>query len=254
MAIILNQLEFGFTAPLQPPVTQRLQSGSITAVIGPNGSGKTTLFNTVLNILPPIAGSCDIEGSHGALFQDRALPLSIPMDRWIRHLSRLWEVEINHSLLERLDLPVTSSIIRRLSGGAAQKLAIYSALHHLPNNAILDEPTNNLDAPSRQNLYDVIHEMREAGTTFFISSHQASDIAALNAEVINFSSPDSGGHSAIVTFSGSVVARNVPSGANAVQTATGLLISSNDSIDFMAVAVAIAHENEVSITSFQVLS
>ena len=254
MRISCDQLEIGYSTRLQNPITFSASRGELHAVVGPNGSGKTTLFNTVLGIIPPLAGHVSTDGKLGALFQDRALPINVPVDRWVQHLARLWNAPINRQLLERLQFSVDSTVIRRLSGGSAQKLAIYTALHHNPDVAILDEPTNNLDAPSRENLYDIINAMKNTGTSFLVSSHQANDIAALNAEVINFSNALQLEHSALVTFSGAVVINELPDHIQGVQTATGLLLTSITKSDFMETALSLAEKNGVTITSFQVLS
>ena len=254
MLLSVRNLEIGRTAPLQPPLSLEIGAGEVVAVIGPNGSGKTTLFHTLIGLLAPLGGQFGLHERPGVLFQDRALPLNVSSQRWISHLARLWNVPINSPLLSTLGVESGSKPIRRLSGGAQQKLALYGALHHEPQFVILDEPTSNLDTPSREALYELISERRKRGTSFLISSHHASDIAALQPRIVTFSAKSGARHQALVSFSGSTSLAQLSLPVTSEQTAAGLLLSSELPIDFLEIATQIAHANQVSIVTFQVLS
>src|SRR6185295_17999275 len=61
--------------------------------------------------------------------------------------------------------------VNNLSGGMAQRLLIARALMHRPQVLFLDEPTTGLDPQSRLFLWDRIEELREAGTTILLTTH-----------------------------------------------------------------------------------
>ena len=69
--------------------------------------------------------------------------------------------------------------IRTLSRGTKQKIAIVQALQHDPELIILDEPTSGLDPLSQEAFFDVLHELREQGSTVFFSSHILSEVQRL---------------------------------------------------------------------------
>jgi ABC-type multidrug transport system ATPase subunit len=252
VAISAHDLVIGYQSPLREPLSLRVEAGHTLAVIGPNGSGKTTLFHTLLGIIPALGGSFEMQDPLGALFQDRALPLNIPVHRWISHIAQLWQVPVNHSLLEQLGIEHSTSPIRRLSGGQAQKLAIYSAMAHEPKTLILDEPTNNLDAQSRTAVYAAITSLRNSGSSILLSSHQAQDVAALDSTILNFNLSHSEGPSALVTFSGALAV--IPQELTVQETATGFIVSTMHHNELLAQATLLANVNNVSILSFQVIS
>jgi ABC-2 type transport system ATP-binding protein len=89
--------------------------------------------------------------------------------------------------------------VNNLSGGMAQRLLIARALMHRPQVLFLDEPTTGLDPQSRLFLWDRIEEMREAGTTILLTTHDMVEADRLCD------------HIAIVDH-GTIVALDTPSG------------------------------------------
>ena len=62
-------------------------------------------------------------------------------------------------------------MVRRYSGGMAQRLMLARALMHSPDVLFLDEPTNSLDPQSRLFLWDRIRSLKEQGTTILLTTH-----------------------------------------------------------------------------------
>ena len=70
------------------------------------------------------------------------------------------------------------------SGGMAQRLLIARALMHRPSVLFLDEPSTGLDPHSRAELLDNVREVREAGTTVVLSTHDLAEADAVCDRIV----------------------------------------------------------------------
>ena len=73
-ALRVNQLSYGYRAPLFEPLTFCCQKGDIWAVLGRNGLGKSTLLDTLTGTLPALGGSIENNGGIGIVAQHSHLP------------------------------------------------------------------------------------------------------------------------------------------------------------------------------------
>jgi ATPase subunit of ABC transporter with duplicated ATPase domains len=150
-----------------------------TGLVGANGSGKSTLLRLIAGELTPSHGSITTAGSVDHLRQDVTRGASTVADllgiagiraglRAIEsgdvhpcHFEAVgdhWDVEARAmAALDALDLPTDlDRPVTTLSGGEAMLTAICGVQLRGAQVALLDEPTNNLDRPSRERLHDVI--------------------------------------------------------------------------------------------------
>lgn len=173
-------------------VTLSLGPG-IWAVVGPNGAGKSTLLGLVLGFLRPTSGSVAIAGSaprayrrrHGAAYLPETfrLPPEWPVRATLRTLARLDGVaprEANartDGALERLGLePHAGKAVGALSRGLNQRLGLAQALLVERELVVLDEPTEGLDPLWRIRFRDLVAELRAAGRTVVLASHDLAEV------------------------------------------------------------------------------
>ncbi|TRZ77452.1 MAG: ABC transporter ATP-binding protein, partial [Chitinophagaceae bacterium] len=75
-------------------------------------------------------------------------------------------------LLRKVNLEdKAKSKFKQLSGGQKQRFSIATTLINKPSIIFLDEPTTGLDPQARRNLWDLIREIRDGGTTIIITTH-----------------------------------------------------------------------------------
>jgi len=82
------------------------------------------------------------------------------------------------NLIDRFNYNPTVKF-KHLSSGNKQKLGLILALMHEPKLLIMDEPTVGLDPLLQNDIYKILLEMRDHGTTIFISSHNLPEVEKL---------------------------------------------------------------------------
>lgn len=163
-----------------------VHKGSIYGFLGRNGAGKTTLIKTLLGLLKPDSGSCQILGMDvakeplsirrkvGYMAEDQRMYGWMRVEQIVRWVSRFytnWDNKLTDELLDVLALPKKTKV-RALSKGQNSKLALLLALGHRPEVVILDDPTLGLDPIARKEfLRYVIRLLQSNSVTVFFSSH-----------------------------------------------------------------------------------
>ncbi|RLE38575.1 hypothetical protein DRJ17_03625 [Candidatus Woesearchaeota archaeon] len=209
-------------------VSFKVEKGDIFGVIGMSGSGKTTLLNTMIGFLDPDEGEVfyrpiraldntteslklvhknkhEVETVFGFASQDPSFYLQLTIIENLRHFGSLYGMskKILNSNIEKL-LKLTGledakkTIARSLSGGMQKRLDIACALVHSPQVLILDEPTADLDPILRKQMWELIRQINERGTTILLSSHFLSELEGLctkiailhNGKILEVGSPN----------------------------------------------------------------
>ncbi len=173
--------------------------GEMVAVVGPSGSGKSTILNMITGIDRPTRGHVTVadarieemgeealsrwRGRHvGIVFQFfQLLPTLtalenavLPLDLARLH-ARKERVAIGHHNLERVGLGDKGDHLpAELSGGEQQRVAIARALACDPELLVGDEPTGNLDSVTAGEMFDLLSELNESGTTVLYVTHDRS--------------------------------------------------------------------------------
>jgi ABC-2 type transport system ATP-binding protein len=166
------------------------QRGEVFGLLGPNGAGKTTTIGALTTRVRPTSGfvaidGIDVQADPVAVKQRIAVVPQRPnLDRQLKAIENLTfhAAYFGYGRAERRRraLEVMAALglegrededVNNLSGGMAQRLLIARALMHRPQVLFLDEPTTGLDPQSRLFLWDRIEELREAGTTILLTTH-----------------------------------------------------------------------------------
>ena len=177
---------FGSTVALDE-VTLDVRAGELFGLVGPDGGGKTTLFRILTTLLVPDAGTAKVLGRDVVrdLWEIRKrvgyMPgrFSLYPDLSVEENLRFFASVFGTTLEKGYDIiaPIYQQIepfkdrrAGQLSGGMKQKLALSCALVHRPELLLLDEPTTGVDAVSRREFWDLLHDLQASGLTIVVST------------------------------------------------------------------------------------
>jgi ABC-2 type transport system ATP-binding protein len=188
---------FGAVRALEK-VSFEVRKGSIVGFLGPNGAGKSTAMNVLLGFLNKTAGTAKIFGENvsvsnseihkriGYLSANMSLDDTLTAGQELEYFGNLKgvynEKEIK-DLAGKLGLDLKAKV-GSLSTGNHQKVALIIALMGAPELLILDEPTNGLDPLVQDEFNKIILDLRDKGSTIFISSHILSEVEELCDEFV----------------------------------------------------------------------
>jgi len=170
--------------------------GEIFGLLGPNGAGKTTTLECLEGLRKPDSGVLAVAGVDpsrkfsqlknliGVQLQTSGLPESITVEEAMRFFCAYHGVKHRFDLLERLGLTEKMKAqYHQLSAGQQRRLVLALAAAHNPQVLFLDEPTAGLDVASRVILHDLMREMRAAGTTIILATHDMAEADELSDRV-----------------------------------------------------------------------
>ena len=177
--------QFGRFAALRD-VTAEFAASRLYAILGDNGAGKTTLLRTLAGLSRPTRGSVALLGTtdiktvcaqigymaHPSLLYDEMSGMEN-----LRYFARLYGIEDGERCAQvikavKLD-PALARPVGQYSQGMRQRMSLARALLNDPKILLLDEPFSNVDAGSAREMVSLLVEMRNAGRTLFVVTHQA---------------------------------------------------------------------------------
>lgn len=191
-----------------------LKQGEILGIAGLMGAGRSELVKTIYGYYKKFSGKVFIEGkevfidspesgvNHGIAYvsEDRkgdglVLGLSVKENMTLSSLkffsSRLGlnKNAENKSVNEYIrkfgvKTPSPNQIIKNLSGGNQQKVAIAKALLTNPKILILDEPTRGVDVGAKKEIYDVINELKKKGLSIIMISSEMPEVMGLSDRIM----------------------------------------------------------------------
>jgi len=165
-----------------------IREGEIFALLGPNGAGKTSLINIICGIANKTSGSVRVNGFDNvrefrqARAQIGLVPQELSSDTYesvedtVKFSRGLFGKPSSPAHVERVLKTLSlwdkrHNIIMTLSGGMKRRVLIAKALAHEPRVLFLDEPTAGVDVELRQDMWDVVRELRDSGVTIILTTH-----------------------------------------------------------------------------------
>ena len=159
--------------------------GEIFGLLGPNGAGKSTTLEIIETLRPKTSGKVMVDGLDlysaasdikkiiGVQLQTSGFYPSLNLLELIELFAGLYNQKVDAlSLLKKVNLEdKAKNKSKELSGGQKQRFSIATTLINQPRVIFLDEPTTGLDPQARRNLWDLIREIRDSGTTVIITTH-----------------------------------------------------------------------------------
>jgi ABC-2 type transport system ATP-binding protein len=166
-------------------ISFEVYEGEIFGLLGPNGAGKTTTLEIMETLRDKTGGEVLIDGmnvdSHpqeikkiiGVQLQAAGYYPGLTLLELMQLFSGLYNRKINKmEMLAAVGLQDKAKAKHKeLSGGQKQRFSIATTLINEPKIIFLDEPTTGLDPQARRNLWELIREIRDKGTTVVITTH-----------------------------------------------------------------------------------
>jgi ABC-2 type transport system ATP-binding protein len=184
----------------------------IFGLLGPNGAGKTTTLEIIETLRPKTSGTVKVNGFDidqnpdaikqiiGVQLQAAGYYPSLNLIELLDLFAGLYNVDSNPmEMLAKVNLQDKAKAkFKELSGGQKQRFSIATTLINSPKIIFLDEPTTGLDPQARRNLWDLIVDIRNNGTTVVITTHYMDEAEQLcdrvafveQGEIIALDTPD----------------------------------------------------------------
>lgn len=162
-----------------------VKEGEVFGILGPNGAGKTTTLEIIETLKEPTSGTITLDGldvaKHptevkqriGVQLQSAGFFTDLTLTEILKVFGVMYGTEVEpQELLLRFELgEKTRAQFQELSGGQKQRFSLATTLVNDPKVIFLDEPTTGLDPQARQNLWDVIRDIRQRGVTIILTTH-----------------------------------------------------------------------------------
>ena len=181
-------------------ISFEVNEGEVIALIGANGAGKTTTLHTLTGLIPAKSGSIVLDGKDITKTPAHKIVklgiAHVPEGRRIfQHLTVLDNIRLGaftrkdkdgiaediekvYKLFPRLEERKTQ-IAGTLSGGEQQMLAMGRALMSKPRIVVMDEPSMGLSPILVSEIFDIIQNIREQGTTVLLVEQNAKKALAI---------------------------------------------------------------------------
>jgi ABC-2 type transport system ATP-binding protein len=183
-------------------VSFHVPKGEIFGFIGPNGAGKTTTLRMIATLLEPDDGRVLVDGIDvadepaevrkvlGFMPDGFGVYERITIREYLDFFAAAHELPFHtrartiDAVMELTDLGgLQERLVRALSKGMKQRLAIARTLLPDPKVLVLDEPANGLDPRARIEMRELIEELARLGKTIMLSSHILTELSDMCTSV-----------------------------------------------------------------------
>ncbi len=157
-----------------------VEQDEIFGLLGPNGAGKSTLIRMLTTLIPPTAGTAEVDGIDvtqnpngvrkiiGVIPQALTSDLELSVYENLLIFAKLYGVPrekratLIADLIESVELTKwANEQVKKLSGGMRRRVEIARGLVHQPRVLFLDEPTTGLDPVSRGAVWEMVRRIKE---------------------------------------------------------------------------------------------
>jgi ABC-2 type transport system ATP-binding protein len=179
-------------------VSFEVERGEVLGFLGPNGAGKSTTMKMLTGFLSPDSGRVTIGGDdiaerplaakrrlgylpEGApLYGDMTCASFLDFIAEVRGFRGDEKRRRVRETIDKVNLGgVVNQPIETLSKGYKRRVGLAQAILHDPEVLVLDEPTSGLDVPARAELHGLLRELRTAGTTVLLATHDMAEAESL---------------------------------------------------------------------------
>ena len=193
-------------------ISFNVYEGEIFGLLGPNGAGKSTTLEIIETLRSKTSGKVTVDGFNldespneikkiiGVQLQTSGYYPGLNLTELIRLFAGLYNQPVNPTdLLGIVNLKDKAKAkFKELSGGQKQRFSIATTLINKPKIIFLDEPTTGLDPQARRNLWGLVKDIRNQGTTVIITTHYMDEAEILcdrvaiidSGKIIANASPD----------------------------------------------------------------
>lgn len=193
-------------------ISFEVYEGEIFGLLGPNGAGKSTTLEIIETLRTKTSGEVLVDGFNldkqpeeikkiiGVQLQSSGYYPNLNLVELLTMFAGLYNKKIVPlEVLDSVNLrDKAKAKYKELSGGQKQRFSIAVTLINQPKIIFLDEPTTGLDPQARRNLWNLITDIRQRGTTVIITTHYMDEaeilcdrVAIIDAgTIIALASPD----------------------------------------------------------------
>lgn len=163
-----------------------VKENEIFGFLGPSGAGKTTTIKLMTRQLKKSEGSIKLFGENieqlapsindriGILSDNSGCYERMTIEENLNFFAKIRGVnkQAVDDILKKVDLEsARKKSIKKISKGMKQRVVLACALLHRPELLFLDEPTSGLDPATSRMIHDLLLELKEQGTTIFLTTH-----------------------------------------------------------------------------------
>ena len=194
MIVVKNVTKkFGQKVALEE-ISFEVNKGEIFGFLGPSGSGKTTMIKILTGQLNADSGQTELLGK----VSEKLTPADLEQIGLVSDTSGFYEkLSLYKNLqayakiygkpnsrvdevLKQVDLYDSKNLAaEKLSTGMKQRMFLARALINKPQVLFLDEPTSGLDPTTSKKIHELLLELKEAGTTIFLTTHDMNEATLL---------------------------------------------------------------------------
>ena len=179
-------------------ITFSVDRGEVFGLLGPNGAGKSTTIGVLTTRVIATSGTASVAGVNviddpvAARTKLAVVPQRVNLDRSLTARQNLLFHAAYHGVAKAAREQRADEVLEQFglgdrgedkvdkySGGQSQRLMIARALMHFPQVLFLDEPSTGLDPQARLFVWDRVRDLRDAGVTIVLTTHDMDEAEQL---------------------------------------------------------------------------